>query len=207
VLLVSALACAGVSICGWLPYWPVNPLLTTNPWVTFQLDLARCLWAVLPAACLWGASFPLALAAAGARHRDTGRGVGAVYAANTVGAIVGALAFSMILIPTLGTQWAQRILIGVAAVAAVLMLALRLRGSLAAGGRLLHVIGRLGTMVAVPIAAAALAFAVPAVPGELFAFGRKVLVPEFEPKMLYVGEGMNASVAVSEREAGIGHVH
>src|SRR5205807_7991584 len=202
VLLVAALAWAGVSISGWLPYWPVNPLLTTNPWVTFQLDLARCLWAVLPAACLWGASFPLALAAAAPRHQDTGRAVGRVYAANTVGAIVGALAFSMILIPAVGTQWAQRILIAVAATAAVVMLASRLTGSFAAGGRPLHVIARLGVIVAVPIAAAVLALGVPAVPGELFAFGRKILVPEFEPKMLYVGEGMNASVAVSVREAG-----
>jgi spermidine synthase len=206
-LLVAALAWAGISISGWLPYWPVNPLLTTNPWVTFQLDLARCLWAVLPAACLWGASFPLALAAVARRHRDAGRGVGAVYAANTVGAIVGALAFSMILIPGLGTQWAQRILIALAAIAAVLMLASRLRISILAGGRLLHVIARLGAIVAVPIAAAVLALAVPAVPAELFAFGRKILVPEFEPKMLYVGEGMNASVAVSEREDGIRYFH
>src|SRR5437763_15150203 len=137
VLLVAALAWAGVSISGWLPYWPINPLLTTNPWVTFQLDLARCLWAVLPAACLWGASFPLALAAAGARHRDTGRGVGAVYAANTVGAIVGALTFSMIAIPTVGTQWAQRVLIAVAAVAAVLI-DMRLQRMLGHWAALLH---------------------------------------------------------------------
>src|SRR5205807_10021500 len=104
--------------------------------------------------------------------------------ANTVGAIVGALAFSMILIPSLGTQWAQRILIAVAAVAAVLMLASRLRSSILAGGRPLHVIACLGAIAAVPIVAAVLARAVPPVPAELFAFGRKILVPEFEPKML-----------------------
>src|SRR5205807_6612685 len=135
VLLVAALAWAGVSISGLLPYWPINPLLTTNPWVTFQLDLARCLWAVLPAACLWGASFPLALAAAAPRHQDTGRAVGAVYAANTVGAIVGALTFSMIAIPTVGTQWAQRVLVAVAALAAVLMLVSRLRTGIQQGAR------------------------------------------------------------------------
>ena len=37
--------------------------LSPSPWFTLQLDLVRCLWAMLPAACLWGASFPLALAA------------------------------------------------------------------------------------------------------------------------------------------------
>ena len=90
--LVAAIAWAAFSIDAWLPYWPVDPRLSDNPWLTFQLDLARCLWAVLPAACLWGASFPLALAAAAPQHTDSGRMVGAVYAANTVGAIVGAVA-------------------------------------------------------------------------------------------------------------------
>ena len=47
--------------------------------------------AVLPAALFWGASFPLALAAAGRGQRDTGRLVGQVYAANTLGAILGSL--------------------------------------------------------------------------------------------------------------------
>ena len=51
-----------------------------------------CLWALLPAALLWGASFPLALAAAARAGQDAGRLVGGVYAANTVGAIVGAIA-------------------------------------------------------------------------------------------------------------------
>jgi spermidine synthase len=54
--LVAAIAWAAFSIDAWLPYWPVDPRFSTNPWLTFQLDLARCLWAVLPAACLWGAS-------------------------------------------------------------------------------------------------------------------------------------------------------
>ena len=58
----------------------------------------RCMWAVFPAACLWGASFPFALAAAAERSEDSGTLVGRVYAANTVGGIFGALAFSIILI-------------------------------------------------------------------------------------------------------------
>ena len=68
--LVAAIAWAAFSIDAWLPYWPVDPRFSTNPWLTFQLDLARCLWAVLPAACLWGASFPLALAAAAPQHKS-----------------------------------------------------------------------------------------------------------------------------------------
>ena len=57
----------------------------------FQLDLMRAIWVMLPGAILWGASFPLALAAVAAPGQDSARLVGGVYAANTVGAIVGAL--------------------------------------------------------------------------------------------------------------------
>ena len=71
----------------------MNPLLSTSPWFNFQIDMVRCLWAVLPPALLWGASFPLALAAWPLKGSGEGPGaelVGATYAANTVGAIVGA---------------------------------------------------------------------------------------------------------------------
>src|SRR5207245_10780980 len=86
------------------------------------LDLARCFWAILPATCLWGASFPLALAAVATDGKDPGKLVGGVYAANTVGAILGALAASLILISWLGTQQGQRLLIGLSAVGALFML-------------------------------------------------------------------------------------
>ena len=74
-----------------MPWWPVNPLLSISPWHVFQLDMARCLWAILPPTILWGASFPLALAAAAHPGEDSGKLVGSIYAANTLGAIVGAL--------------------------------------------------------------------------------------------------------------------
>src|SRR5207237_7438186 len=149
----GAIASPRIRITDWLPYWPVNPVLTTHPWITFQLDLARSLWAVLPAACLWGASFPLALAAAAPQHKDSGRMVGAVYAANTVGAIVGAIGFSIILIPTVGTLWSQRILIVVAAVAAMAVLLARLCAGVPTAGRRVPAAAVLAAVVAVPVAA------------------------------------------------------
>src|SRR5438132_6960823 len=109
-LLAAAIAWAAWMLENSLPYWPIDPALSISPWLNFQLDLVRCLWAVLPATCLWGASFPLALAAAATRGQDPGRLVGAVYAANTVGAIAGAMASSLVLIRWLGTQQAQQIL-------------------------------------------------------------------------------------------------
>ena len=125
--LCQFLAAAGV---GWtafmladsLPYWPVNPLLSTSPWFTFQIDLVRCFWAVLPATLLWGASFPLALAAVAAPGEDPGRLAGETYAANTVGAIIGALAFSIVIIPLVGTRNAERILMTISAIGALMAL-------------------------------------------------------------------------------------
>ena len=60
VLLTLGIAWTAYMIADSLPYWPINPLLTISPWHTFQLDMVRCLWAILPPAILWGASFPLA---------------------------------------------------------------------------------------------------------------------------------------------------
>lgn len=57
----------------------------------------------LPITVLFGASFPLAVAADPARRSD-GAHVGRVAAANTLGAIVGALGAPFILIPTIGSQ-------------------------------------------------------------------------------------------------------
>jgi spermidine synthase len=95
-LLAFAIAFGALMIARELPWWPLDERLAPNPWFVFQVDLARALFAVLPAAVLWGASFPLALAAAseGAdadSNRDAGRIVGRVYAWNTLGAILGSL--------------------------------------------------------------------------------------------------------------------
>src|SRR5712691_1975114 len=92
------------------PYWPIDPALAPGPWFIFQLDLLRAFVAVVPAACFWGASFPLALAAAAPRAEDPAEVVGRVYAANTIGAVIGALVFSLFVIPAFGTQDAQRML-------------------------------------------------------------------------------------------------
>ena len=122
VLLAAAIAWTACIICRSLPYWPIDPKYALDPWVTFQMDMMRCLWAVFPPALLWGASFPLALAAASSKAKDPGKLVGGVYAANTVGAIVGSLLFSIVLIRAIGTRHSQQLLIGIAAGAGTLML-------------------------------------------------------------------------------------
>ena len=87
----------------------------------------RCFWVVLPGAILWGASFPLALASVAAPGQDPARLVGGVYAANTVGAIIGALAASLLLVVWLARSTRSSCLI-------VLSRALRLADA-RAGGR------------------------------------------------------------------------
>jgi spermidine synthase len=206
LLLVGAIAWAVFSVDAWLPYWPIYPVLNPHPWLTFQVDLARALWAVLPAACLWGASFPLALAAAAPRHVDAGRTVGAVYAANTVGAIVGGVAFSVLVVPAIGTHWAQRLLLAVAGVAVLVVLLVRVPAMFKTGGRL-RTASALASVLAVALATAGIAAVVPPAPAALYAFGRKIMSPDYEPKMLYVGEGINASIAVSEDQNGARYFH
>ncbi len=123
LLLPVAIAWTAGMLTRSLPYWPINPSLSQSVWVDFQMDFVRCLWALFPATVLWGASFPFALAAVASPGQDPGRLVGRVYAANTLGAIGGALLFSVVLIPAIGTQQAQRVMIACAAAAGLLALA------------------------------------------------------------------------------------
>ena len=186
LLLVIAILFAASVIGLALPYWPINPSLAPSPWFTFQLDLTRCVWVVLPPACLWGASFPLALASAAHDDGDAARFVGSIYAANTVGGITGALGFSLVLIPVVGTQGAQRWIVALAALAAAAMFATSLRGRT----RFIA----LATAIALAIGAG---FMTPGVPALLVAYGRYMVTWLGQVDVRYVGEGMNSSVAVT----------
>jgi spermidine synthase len=204
LLLTAAIAWSAWMIARSLPYWPVDPSLPGNPWHTFQLDLARCLWAILPATCLWGASFPLALAAVAAPGQDPARLVGGVYAANTVGAIIGALVASLLLIAWLGTQHAQQVLIGIAAVSAVTIFATR-SGPVPADGSP-NFSGAVGALASL-VLAAILAWNTPAIHWGLVATGRYLAVKGEQGKCLFMGEGMNSSVAVTELSDGTRNFH
>ena len=198
MLLAAAVAWTAYQLAHSLPYWPINPLLSTSPWYTFQIDMVRCLWALLPAALLWGASFPLALAAAADVEGDPGRLVGGIYAANTGGAIVGALCSSMILVPWIGTGRSQAVLIATLAGSGLLMLLPLLRpfrwpGALATG--------------AAAAAALALAGTVAPVPGMLIAYGRRMMTSMGRSEVLYTGEGINSSIAITRWDDGAIQFH
>src|SRR5215470_6018731 len=201
LLLVAGVAWAATAIHASLPFWPIDQALTRSPWYNFQLDLMRVTWATFPATCLWGASFPLALAAAVPPGEDPGRVTGAVYAANTIGAIAGALAFSLVLIPAIGTFQSQRILMGICLLAGMLMLLALMpdrQGVLTVREQPISArAGMSGGMIAVALAAA-LIWAMPAPAEGLLAFGRDLLKTNPVPPMLFVGEGINSTVAVAQ---------
>jgi spermidine synthase len=187
-----------------LPYWTADPVRKATLWAHFQWDLVRCLSAVLPPALLWGASFPLALASAASPGRDPGRLVGGIYAANTVGAIAGALAFSLALVPWIGTRGAERCLIAVPTAAAALV-------ALADGSgrpRLRGPAVGIAWAAAALLAVGALVWSVPKTPGALIAYGRSLLEnPVTDDNLLYVGEGMNSSIAVTMSADGVRNFH
>ncbi len=212
LLLTAAIAWTAAMIARSLPYWPLVPSMSTSPWFTFQLDLAMSLWAVLPPAILWGASFPIAIGAVAAPGTDAGRLVGGVYAANTLGAIAGALAFGLVLVPMLGTTGAERAMIGLSAVAAISAFGISIRPA------------RLAGIVATIAIAAVVGWSVTPVPWALIAFGRETpaAIPNAVPGVVdkipegadeaamfcrYVGEGENVSVAVLETPQGVRSFH
>jgi len=203
-LLVIALGWAAWSVDQAMPYWPINPLLNTSFSVVFQVDLVKSLWMVLPGAILWGASFPLALAAISQKGQDPGRLVGTVYAANTVGAIVGALVASLWLIAAIGTMNGQRVLIAIAAVSALLMLALQVKED---GGVAFTAKGA-GFGVAIVAVALWVGSTVIPVPALLVGYGR-FSAPRYNDhgEWVFVGEGMNSSMAVSKLYNGVLNYH
>ena len=197
--LCQFLAAAGVAwtafmLADSLPYWPVNPVLSSSPWFTFQIDLVRTFWAVLPATLMWGASFPLALAAVAAPGEDPGRLAGETYAANTVGAIVGALAFSIVVIPLVGTRNAERILMTVSAIGAMMALVYlgkQFAGYLLAGCFVISFLIR----------------TVDEVPWISLAYGRRAITTTDAGEPLYIGEGRNSSIVISQLPSGQRYFH
>jgi spermidine synthase len=72
------------------------------------IRLLSCLVVVFVPACALGATFPLAIRWFTAESSNAARSSGALYAANTTGAAVGALLAGFVLIPTIGlraTTW------------------------------------------------------------------------------------------------------
>jgi spermidine synthase len=190
-LLTVAIGWTSHEVSASLPYWPINPSLSTSIWLNFKLDFIRALWAVLPPAALWGASVPLALAAFPREESDAGRLVGSVYAANTIGAVAGALTASLLLIRWIGSQRTEQVMMALSGASACVLLGWR---------GIAHASWRLGTLAACGVFLLSLwtTRGVPPVPGVLIAHGRFAATFVNQPvDIIYVGEGLQSSVAVS----------
>ncbi len=208
--LMAAIAWAAYMLAAGLPYWPINPSLATSTAIVFQVDLVRAAWVVLPGAILWGASFPLALAAVAPRGGDPGRMVGRVYAANTAGAIAGAIGASLFLVEAMGTMRAQQVFMALSAIAACFAMAPLLWTSPKAKGAPSETpLGTFGfTVVVIALVAAIWTVnRLPAVPGLLIAYGRYMVTWLGQADVVFAGEGLNSSVAVTQLPGGIRNFH
>jgi spermidine synthase len=190
LLAAAAIAWTAYSAGASLPYWPVNPSISSNIWFNFQLDLDRAFWALLPPTLFWGASFPLALTAIAPGRKDNGELMAGIYAANTMGAIAGAGGASLLLIAWLGSPRAEQLLIALSAAAATLLLLPRLRW-----------------IVPVVLMTVVLVQTVPPIPALLIAYGRYAPTWAGKGDVIYSREGLDSSVAVSEFPGGIRTFH
>jgi spermidine synthase len=198
LLLAFAMTWTAYTLAHSLPFWPIDPWLSLDPWFNFEIDLVRCAWAILPATLAWGASFPLAMASIASSGDDPARISGSVYATNTAGSIAGALLFSLWLIPAIGSRDSQSLLIALSIASAIVAAAPlplnRLRLAAAAAAAILLGFG--------------LVAAVSDVPWQVIAYGRRMapIVRAFDlydranpTKVLFRGEGVNSSVLIAER--------
>ena len=196
--LVIAVPFAALAINSLLPHWQSlhNDSLAQvsfSPW----FDLLRGSAALLPATLLWGASFPLAMAVAATHKNDPGELVGGVYAANTVGAIVGALGFSLLVIPMFGTEVAQQLIVVIAGLSAILAL------SVASDSRLVtrHDSAPSCSQTLMIISIAAIMILVmPSTETRLIGFGHDARQWSRDNEFVHVSEGRSASLAVSTSE-------
>lgn len=207
VLCVLAMAWSAYMLNVSLPFWPINVELSSDIWRTFHIDLARTFWAVLPAPILWGASFPLAMASVVREGQDSGRVVGGLYAANTLGAIAGSLGASLLIVAWVGTVRAQQGLMILAAISGLIVLAPPLLNWAMKRPGLSWLYAAIPLML-IAGGTAWLVRSIPDLPGLLIAYGRKTATMMADPpEILYVGEGLNSSVAVSQFSDGTTSYH
>ena len=200
---VQALLALAIGIGAWLivnalPHWQPTrqflPEVRATPSFAFAFDALRCAVALLPATVLWGASFPLALAAAG-QYGHLSRQVSRVNAINTIGALLGAVLVTLIGVPILGSHQSQQLLAVLAAMSAIVIV---------------WQIGPIPRMRALRWIVALTAISVwivPDVPGHLIAYGRSVNAWDSIKRFLYLAEGTTASVAVTEGVGGARQFH
>lgn len=202
-MLAIAIGAGAWAIVNVLPHWQPTasflPNVRSSPFLAFAFDAGRCACALLPATILWGASFPLTLACPGrgrdATSHDFTAHVARVNATNTIGALTGAIASTLIGMPKLGSHGAQQALV---LAAAATSFALLWQAASPSRARQIAIAGTLAVIGLV---------IVPAVPGKLIAYGRSVNSWDSIKTFLFLGEGATASIAVTEGTGGAKQFH
>ena len=112
----------------WMP--PLLVPLEVRRFGTFLLlSAARASLVVLPPTILSGMALPLAMRVAALERRRLGREIGRVYAVNTAGAILGAVAAGLLLLPSLGAPRSLAALAVLNAAAGVVVVAAATRST------------------------------------------------------------------------------
>jgi len=130
-LAIAVMALATLPLFGNLPILFIQAFKTWGPSWPAQIfsRFVLCAVTMLPPTLLMGAAFPLVARLYTDGTVNLGKKVGEMYAANTVGAILGSFAAGFILIPALGRQSTILVAVGVNLVSAlVLYLALARAG-------------------------------------------------------------------------------
>ncbi len=208
VATIACIAFASISINSIIPTmkFGIDAAVEENPnrAVRYFADLMLIAIAIFPATVAWGASFPLALAAAARKADDPGRLVGRVYASNTVGAIAGALFFAIVAIPAMGTMNAQRTMAMLAAIGALIMLWTFKQSAVKSQGNAPAALPWTGGIV---LMAAIGVVLIRPIPDGMIGYGREVDRWNESDKYLYIAEGRDASIAVSHHETGHQNFH
>jgi spermidine synthase len=198
ILVTICVAWSAYTLIEVLPYWTIDPKLTVSPWVRFQIDIFRLIWVVLPPAFMWGASLPLAGAAAGTGVR--------VDSTALLAAGIGTAFFGLLFIPWLGTKVTQQLVIAASTVAAVFAAAALPRRVVAIMCMVFTVVGGAALMLLVSPAPAAVIAYGPSLASNLSTTD-SVTQDYFVPKVLMANEGRHSSIAVSETSTGVRNFH
>lgn len=191
--LIPALLWAASLLSGVLPYASVQLIPSGSLHV---LHVLHALEVTLPAAILWGMTFPFALAAV--THDDPGKSTGQVYAANTLGSIAGALVVSFWTIPARGTHWSTQLVVMLAALSACLLWLPRTRLLRSAAFWPALLVLSFGALVAA---------LTPGLSGVFLAHGRHLWSVDERDRYPYISEGAASTVAVHIAPDGTQHFH
>jgi spermidine synthase len=181
--LTAAIAWTAYMIADSVSYWPIDPLLSLSTRSNFQIDALRTFWTILPATLLWGSQLAIRTCCVRARGAENLR-------VRHGGAAAGAIAFSVVLIPSMGTRFSEQLLIGLSAAAAFACF---------------QTFKRRAAAVAL---AMVLFWSVPEMSWQTFAYGRRMATilrstelntPSADPpRVLYRGEGSRLFILVTQ---------